>query len=99
MVKVKVKFTLQQAMNAQRGRRGIALLFFDLDARWGLVVNVVTLSAHCTKRGVASEPILDVYGKSDPHRDLIPVPSSPWRVSALTELSRPPTEIPITFGK
>jgi hypothetical protein len=26
--KVKVKFTLQQAMKAQRGRRGMALLFF-----------------------------------------------------------------------
>jgi len=26
-VKVKVKFTLEQAMNAQRGRRGIVLLF------------------------------------------------------------------------
>jgi catalase len=38
-VMVKVKFTLQQAMNAQRGRRGTALLLFDLDARWDLVVN------------------------------------------------------------
>ena len=27
MVKVKVKFTLEQAMMAQRGSRGIALLF------------------------------------------------------------------------
>jgi hypothetical protein len=27
LVKVKVKFTLQQAMKAQRGSRGIALLF------------------------------------------------------------------------
>jgi hypothetical protein len=26
-VKVKVKFTLEQAMKAQRGRRGIAVLF------------------------------------------------------------------------
>ena len=38
-VKVKFKFTLQQAMNAHRTERGTALLFFDLDARWGLVVN------------------------------------------------------------
>ena len=27
MVRVKVKFTLEQAMKAQRGSRGIALLF------------------------------------------------------------------------
>jgi catalase len=35
----KVKFSLEQAMNAQRGSRGIALLFFNLGARWGWVVN------------------------------------------------------------
>jgi len=29
LVKVKVKFTLQQVMNAQRGSRGIALLFLQ----------------------------------------------------------------------
>jgi hypothetical protein len=33
--KVKVKSTLEQAMKAQRGNRSIALLFFNLDARWG----------------------------------------------------------------
>jgi catalase len=37
--KVKVNFTLEQAMKAQRGSRGIALLFFNLGARWGWVVN------------------------------------------------------------
>jgi hypothetical protein len=31
---VKVKFTLEQAMKAQWGSRGIALLF-NLSARWG----------------------------------------------------------------
>jgi hypothetical protein len=35
---IKVKFSLEKAMKAQRGSRGIALLF-DLGARWGLVVN------------------------------------------------------------
>jgi len=33
MVKEKVKFTLEQATKAQRGSRGIALLFFNLGAR------------------------------------------------------------------
>jgi len=32
---VKVKLTLEQATKAQRGSRGIALLFFNLGARWG----------------------------------------------------------------
>ena len=39
MVKVKVKFALEQAMKAQRGSRGIALTVFNLDAGWGWVVN------------------------------------------------------------
>jgi len=34
MSSVKVKFTLEQTMKAQWGRRGIALLF-NLGARWG----------------------------------------------------------------
>jgi hypothetical protein len=38
-VKVKVKLTLEQAMKAQRGSRGIALLLFNLVARWGWVIN------------------------------------------------------------
>jgi hypothetical protein len=32
---------------------------------------------------------LDRWGKSRPHRDLIPGPSGPWRVAIPTELSRP----------
>ena len=32
-IKVKVKFTLEQATEAQRASRGIALLFFNLGAR------------------------------------------------------------------
>jgi hypothetical protein len=32
-VKVKLKFTLEQATEAQRGSSGIALLFLNLDAR------------------------------------------------------------------
>jgi hypothetical protein len=39
-VKVKVKFTQEQAMKAQRVSRGIALLFLNLGARSGWVSNV-----------------------------------------------------------
>jgi len=31
---IKIKFTLEQAMKAERGRRGIALIF-NLGVRWG----------------------------------------------------------------
>jgi hypothetical protein len=34
-VKGKIKVSLQQATKAQRGYRSIALLFFNLGARWG----------------------------------------------------------------
>jgi hypothetical protein len=36
----KVKFALEEAMKAQTGSRGIALLF-NLGARWGWVVNAM----------------------------------------------------------
>jgi hypothetical protein len=38
---VRVKITLEQAMMAQRGSGGIALLIFNLGARWEWVVNTV----------------------------------------------------------
>jgi hypothetical protein len=38
-IKVKVKFSLERAMKAQRGSRGIALLFLNPGTRWGWVVN------------------------------------------------------------
>jgi hypothetical protein len=37
--KVKVKFTLEQAMKAKMGSRGIALPFFKLGTRWGWMVS------------------------------------------------------------
>jgi hypothetical protein len=37
--KVNLKFTIEQVTKAQRWSRGIALLFFNLGARWGWVVN------------------------------------------------------------
>jgi len=44
-LKVKVKFTLEQATKAQRGRRGIVVHFFNLVVRWGQVVNA-TIRPH-----------------------------------------------------
>jgi hypothetical protein len=42
-IKVKVKVALKQATKAQRGSRGIALLFFNLGSRRGWVVNATPL--------------------------------------------------------
>ena len=58
-VKVKVKFTLEQATKAQRGSRVILYSFFNLDARWGWVVNATARllyprerrGTHCTCTG------------------------------------------------
>jgi catalase len=43
MVKVKIKFTREEATKAQRGSRGIALHFLNLGARWDWVVKTTTL--------------------------------------------------------
>ena len=39
LIKVKVKFALEQATKTENGSRGVALLFFNLCARWEWVVN------------------------------------------------------------
>jgi len=44
---------------------------------------------HCTGGEVSTTTSLDRPTKSRPHRDSIPVPSSPYRVAIPTELSRP----------
>ena len=44
---------------------------------------------HCIGGWLGSRSCLDGCGKSRPHRDLIPGPSSPQRVAIPTELSRP----------
>lgn len=38
---LKVNFALAQAIKTQRGSRGTALLFFNLGASWGWVINVM----------------------------------------------------------
>ena len=97
-VKVKVKITLEQATKAQRGSRGIALLFFfNLGARWGewsrprpgrFTPGKDPVPIFVQEAGWASEPVWTGAENLAPHRDSIPRPSSPWRVSILTELSR-----------
>jgi hypothetical protein len=42
-IKVKVKFTLEQATKTQRGSRGIDLLILNLGTRWGGVVTTPRL--------------------------------------------------------
>jgi hypothetical protein len=69
---------------AQKGGRGIALLFLDLGTRRGWVVSTTPRppyprerpGTHCTGGWVGSRAGLDVCEKSRPHRDSIPGPSS-----------------------
>ena len=39
MVKVEVKFAVEEAMKSQRGIKGIALLFLNLGTRWDWTAN------------------------------------------------------------
>jgi len=83
-IDVKVKFTLEQAMKAQRESRGVALLFFNLDAGWGWVVNATPRplysrerpGTHCLGGWVGHRAGLDRCKKFCPHHDSIPGPSS-----------------------
>ena len=71
--------------------------FFNLDARWGWVINDIPCPlypwevsvTHCIGGWVGHRDSLDRCGKSHPNRDSIPGPSSPQRVTKLTELSQP----------
>jgi hypothetical protein len=81
--KVKVKFTLEQAMKAQRGSRGILYSSLNLCARWGWVVNATPRpryprewpGTHCTGGWVGPRAGLDGCWISRLHRDSIPGPS------------------------
>ena len=76
-VKVKVKFTLEQATKAQRGSRVILYSFFNLDARWGWVVNATARllyprerrGTHCTYRRLGGP-----QGRSGQIRKISPPP-------------------------
>jgi hypothetical protein len=86
MVQVKVKFTLEQATKAHRGdwRYGCTLsLTSALDGVGGQRHIPATLPSgkrpgtHFTAGWVGPSAGLDGYKKFLPHRDSIPVPSSP----------------------
>jgi len=46
----KVKFTLERATKTQRGSKGIAVLFLNLAARWGWVMNATLPSLYALVR-------------------------------------------------
>jgi len=69
----KVKFTLEQAVKAQRQSRGISLLFFRLGARWGVggqrhspasLLPGKRHGTHCTGGWLGPRAGLDGCGKS-----------------------------------
>ena len=73
VVKVKVTFTLEQATKAQRGKRYSSTLL-NLGTRLAWVVNA---TSRPIARWAGPTVSLDWWGKSGPHRDSIPGPSSP----------------------
>jgi hypothetical protein len=80
-------------MKAERGSRGIDLLFFNLGAIWGWVVNATPQPLYsCThvKKGLVRPGAgLDGCGKSRRHTGSIPGQSSSYSVVIPTTLSRP----------
>ena len=93
-IKVKVKFSLEQATKAQRGSRGIAILFLQ---HWHqMAVGGQCQCQYPWKRPgthcigwVVPRVDLDRCGKSHPHQGSIPRPPSPQRVTILTEPCQP----------
>ena len=85
MIKVKANFTLEQAINAERGSRGIALLLLNLGAGWGWVDNTTPRPLYPLENTVpivseavgALEPFWTGAENLAPHRDSIPGRSSP----------------------
>jgi hypothetical protein len=85
-VKVKVKFTLEQATKAQRGSKGIQLYsFFNLGTRWRWVVNATPWPLYPRERigtlvweaGWAPGLVWTGAENLAVHRDSIPGPSNP----------------------
>jgi len=72
LISAKVKFVLEQYTRAQRRSKGIALLFLNLGARCGRVVNATPRplyplerpGTHCTGGWVGPRAGLDESGKS-----------------------------------
>ena len=83
-------------MKAEMGSRGIALLFFHLDARWGWVVSATPRSLYPREKdpvptvqeaGWAPEPVWTGADNLDPTG--IPYPDRPARSESLYRLSCP----------
>jgi hypothetical protein len=82
---LKVKVTLEQARKAQKRSSGVALLFYNLGTRCGGRSTPrpgrFTLGkrpgTHFIGGWVGHRACQDRCGKSPPHRDSIPGPSSP----------------------
>jgi hypothetical protein len=91
-------------MKVQSGRRGIALNFLQLGARWGVGVNATSWPLYPWERD--SVPILQEVGWAawpvwtgaenlvpTPHRNSIPETYSPQQVGIPTELSLPTMDV------
>jgi len=85
---LKVKSYGSFSNRPRRPRGGVEVQvhsFFNLGASWWWVVNVTPRplyprerpSTHCVGGWVGRRAVLDGCGKSRPHRDSIPEPSSP----------------------
>jgi len=82
---VNVKFTLKQTTKFQRWSRDIAILFFNLGARLGGMLNVTLRplyprersGTHYIRGWVGPKVGVDGCGEARSHRDSIPGPSSP----------------------
>jgi hypothetical protein len=74
-----LKFTLEQATKAQRGSRGIALLFLQPGQRHAPAALPLgeKPGTNCIGGWVGPRASLDGCEKSRPHWDLIPGPSRP----------------------
>jgi hypothetical protein len=72
-------------MKVQRESRGIAVIYFNFDARWGWVVNATPRQFYrreragnlCIRGWMDHRAGMDGCGKSLPYRDSIPGPSCP----------------------
>ena len=97
LIKVKVKFSLEQATKVQRGSRCIALLFLQARCQMGVGGQCHALATlprerpgtHCIGGWVGPRAGLAWCRKLHHHRDSIPGPSSPQRVTIPSELSWP----------
>ena len=91
--KVKMKFTLYEAMEARGGGEVQLYSFFDLGARKGggvcrFATGKMTRYPSYRRLGGPQDRSGGVR-KNSPHHNLMPGPSSPHRVAMPTELSRP----------